>query len=995
MNFRITASALFLAWSWQTAWGQGILWDKQPGLVIDISGNNKGALWALGLQRVDESGYKVFRFSGSDWTRDYNAPSGRRVAVGPEGELWIVDDRRNIYRYAGGSAQMLGQANDIAVGADGSVWIVGVPEVAGGFRIYKWNDSGWTNVAGGGVRIAVERDGTPWIVNDAGQIYRYNTASNRFDLKPGKARSVHTGAESGAVWMLGAEPTAAGFPIYQWNPAKQNWDPYGSYDAVAITERSLTPWIVQSDGSIFSKSLLTIGPPATIEFTPAGWPPMTPQATPSVRVETAGKLLCSAADSGSSTYCGDTNADHVGGYTLDTTCDEGFYDMIHGGTCWKCPDDTDGRGGWLRSLDHIEKDTACWRVPKEITGKATLVKMPAFPSDCTNGSFWDPYPPEGPGRPNPNGSGSCWRCPNNLPRRTAAHITADNACASPINLNETKPATLLSFNGCPTPNAATMNLPGKRAPGKPFLDIAAGGGDGYAAGCFACPVADEEGNFLLTERNGNPLYSRNNNNGCRTLMKWQPPRFSEPGLAYMQGVKDVIWEQRLFDGNRITGFLYDLAEAQDLGDATPEAKAWVAARWQEIAGRPYNSESFRTLMFAVLKTAAKKKAEDRTPSEQKLLQSFANYIRDRRTYLAEQGLAMYDAWKAFNDHYRMETGQTHSLGQLFYYGTVPLDFHGTVGSLMGLGAAGGATLGAMVSANTFAAGVAFHLSDKGTYVVTRSTQLTHLVHGLRIFKSLHGLTAVSGATVISAAGAILSSIALDQLLAVENARPRLEASLAEARKPFDPNDLNAMVHEKNGEDMLYLYWAKAMDTIDGEDSQVVQLAAQARAMAHQSGYQAPPKQLIEVTLETVSVGPAVSSGTGAASPFSSPGLAQNQMLVSNNRKYNAVMQADGNFVIYAQGTPIWATQTNGRGIPPYRLAMQPDGNLVLYGSSKEDVNIPGFGVCKRGNPCISIWAKPQGGGTANAPYSLEMQDDGNLVIYDRTHRPVWASGTER
>ena len=40
----------------------------------------------------------------------------------------------------------------------------------------------------------------------------------------------------------------------------------------------------------------------------------------------------------------------------------------------------------------------------------------------------------------------------------------------------------------------------------------------------------------------------------RAIRDGQSP-FYEPGLAYMQGVKDVIWEQRLFDGARITGYL--------------------------------------------------------------------------------------------------------------------------------------------------------------------------------------------------------------------------------------------------------------------------------------------------------------------------------------------------------------------------------------------------------------------------------------------------------
>ena len=54
-------------------------------------------------------------------------------------------------------------------------------------------------------------------------------------------------------------------------------------------------------------------------------------------------------------------------------------------------------------------------------------------------------------------------------------------------------------------------------------------------------------------------------------------------------------------------------------------------------------------MFALLKAALNKKAEERTDGEKKLIQSFAGYIQQRRTYLAEQALAMYDSWKANDD----------------------------------------------------------------------------------------------------------------------------------------------------------------------------------------------------------------------------------------------------------------------------------------------------------------------------------------------------------
>ncbi|HKE23483.1 MAG TPA: membrane dipeptidase [Bryobacteraceae bacterium] len=137
----------------------------------------------------------------------------------------------------------------------------------------------------------------------------------------------------------------------------------------------------------------------------------------------------------------------------------------------------------------------------------------------------------------------------------------------------------------------------------------------------------------------------------------------------------------------------------------------------------------------------------------------------------------------------------------------------------------------------------------------------------------------------------------------------------------------------------------------------------------------------------------ITTGTGAASPFSSAGLAQGQEMDSPNGIFRAIMQTDGNFVIYQQGSAIWATGTQGQGRPPYRLAVQPDGNLVIYGSSANDVSLGGYGVCSANWACIATWAIGTRGGSA--PYTLKMQDDGNLVLYDSTSSAVWASGTQR
>ncbi len=70
------------------------------------------------------------------------------------------------------------------------------------------------------------------------------------------------------------------------------------------------------------------------------------------------------------------------------------------------------------------------------------------------------------------------------------------------------------------------------------------------------------------------------------------------------------------------------------------------------------------------------------------------------------------------------------------------------------------------------------------------------------------------------------------------------------------------------------------------------------------------------------------------------------------------MQTDGNFVVYDQARPVWASNTYQQGDQPYQLYMQSDGNLVLYAWNKE---------CPSPYACAATWSsRAQGKGTA--PY---------------------------
>jgi hypothetical protein len=89
--------------------------------------------------------------------------------------------------------------------------------------------------------------------------------------------------------------------------------------------------------------------------------------------------------------------------------------------------------------------------------------------------------------------------------------------------------------------------------------------------------------------------------------------------------------------------------------------------------------------------------------------------------------------------------------------------------------------------------------------------------------------------------------------------------------------------------------------------------------------------------------------------------------------FDAVMQNDGNFIIYRinRGS-IWSTQTP-RGRSNYRFTLQSDGNVVLYQG--------------RGIP---TWDSRTAGSSGS---KLILQPDGNLVLYNQALEPVWASGS--
>lgn len=155
----------------------GLSWQHLPGSATDIGAGADYSVWVLGTNAVP-GGYEIYDFDFSTGTWISPGGGGVRIAIGPDGEPWIVNSAGQIYCHTASSWRHLpGSAHDIGVGANGEAWVVGTNVVPGGYGIYRWSGScaaggGWVGVSGGAVAISVGVDGLPFLVNSTGRIYQ-------------------------------------------------------------------------------------------------------------------------------------------------------------------------------------------------------------------------------------------------------------------------------------------------------------------------------------------------------------------------------------------------------------------------------------------------------------------------------------------------------------------------------------------------------------------------------------------------------------------------------------------------------------------------------------------------------------------------------------------------------------------------------------------------------------------------------------------------------
>jgi hypothetical protein len=146
-------------------------------------------------------------------------------------------------------AALPGSAQDIGVGANCQAWVIGTNAVPGGGGVFFLDRKrNWVGFSGGGVRITVQSQGFPRMINNANGIFRLlpNVAWQQL---PGAGTDIGSG---GALWVVGTNPVPGGFGTY-FLDSTSNWVGVdGGAVRIAVGPDGL-PWIVNSAGNIFHR----------------------------------------------------------------------------------------------------------------------------------------------------------------------------------------------------------------------------------------------------------------------------------------------------------------------------------------------------------------------------------------------------------------------------------------------------------------------------------------------------------------------------------------------------------------------------------------------------------------------------------------------------------------------------------------------------------------------------------------------------------------------
>lgn len=562
---------------------------------------------------------------------------------------------------------------------------------------------------------------------------------------------------------------------------------------------------------------------------------------------------------------------------------DAFYDTIRDGECRKCP------AGYKRSAAHVDANNACFiaagenfsKIQRHAKGKGLLG------TDCPKGQFWDGI------------DGYCYSCPSGF-NRTGYSVRDNRACSQRVAEKQAKAAhvkkgecgkgeirdPLYQRNGtggtcwsCPTAHDRTVfPVNGEKACEK-------GGGfefkEAKKVADLTCP-AGQVFDFIglsqqdittrpeLKGKNVKPIksgtcwscptgYDRSlshvkNKDACvAKSMVWYSQPFTEPGLFSLAGAEAVLLDITKRHPALIANSIYQTAKKAVADNKKLSLTSALAMEKDLFQKAPERGTAAAAAVLArVIAAAAEPKHA--SPAEKQLAKSFADYIIAKRSHVATDALAAYDAWKQADDYWRAKEGKNKGMMTLLDYGTVPPDYSTVAlmnsmalnaastafaiatGSIPLLGDVVGVVLGAAGNgfgdfsnpekavkfgartAAEIAIGKAIEVAitqlTKAT-IKSLATQAAQKVGYLAAHRAAAEVTKQVGSRMLSLAGSagpqiiisvafMIGTTAIDQVTEIANARPKLLNAVANAK--YDPQ-LARMIKTNAGTSELLGYWS--------------------------------------------------------------------------------------------------------------------------------------------------------------------------------------------
>jgi hypothetical protein len=224
-------------------------WQTMPGKAYDLAIGAGGDVWAIGT--VEEgAGFRIFRWMQTGWIQVEG--EGEKIAVEPNGRAWVVNRKREIWRWRSGNTwdRMPGLATDIAIGANGAIWVLGTDNHANGWGLWYWNGSDWEKLKDGSqaVKIAVDPKGQPWIVDRNKEVWR--RVSGKWQKLNGMASDIAI-SPNGAAYVIGTDRTASGGGVWRYAPSTGEFKAVGGSGTSIAAGPSGDVWIADAQTLIW------------------------------------------------------------------------------------------------------------------------------------------------------------------------------------------------------------------------------------------------------------------------------------------------------------------------------------------------------------------------------------------------------------------------------------------------------------------------------------------------------------------------------------------------------------------------------------------------------------------------------------------------------------------------------------------------------------------------------------------------------------------------